>query len=67
LPKDLEIEAVTLERALDLIAIKAAQKGVTTTKKKATKKKATKKKAAAKKTTKKKASKKTAAKKADTE
>jgi DNA topoisomerase I len=67
LPKDLEIEAVTLERALDLIAIKAAQKGVTTKKKKATKKKATKKKAAKKKAAKKKASKKKAAKKVDVE
>ena len=66
LPKDLEIEAVTLERALDLIAAKAAQKGVTT-KKKATKKKTTKKKAAAKKTAKKKATKKKAAKKTDAE
>ena len=66
LPKDLEIEAVTLERALDLIAAKAAQKGVTT-KKKATKKKTTKKKDAAKKTAKKKATKKKAAKKTDAE
>ena len=66
LPKDLEIEAVTLERALDLIAAKAAQKCVTT-KKKATKKKTTKKKAAAKKTAKKKATKKKAAKKTDAE
>ena len=64
LPKDLEIEAVTLERALDLIAIKAAQKGVTTKKKKATKKKATKKKAAKKK---KSAKKKTVKKKTDDE
>jgi DNA topoisomerase I len=48
LPKDLEIESVTLERALDLIAVKAAQKGVTTTKKKATKKKTTGKKVAKK-------------------
>ena len=67
LPKDLEIEAVTLERALDLIAIKAAQKGVTTKKKKATRKKATKKKAAKKKAAKKKTSKKKAAKKTDNE
>ena len=69
LPKDLEIEAVTLERALDLIAIKAAQKGVTTKKKKkaAKKKKATKKKAAKKKAARKKASKKKAARKADDE
>ena len=69
LPKDLEIEAVTLERALDLIAVKAAQKGVTTKKKKkaAKKKKATKKKAAKKKAAKKKTAKKKSAKKADTE
>lgn len=69
LPKDLEIESVTLERALDLIAVKAAQKGVTTKKKKATKKKGTKKKAAKKKkaTKKKKAAKKKAAKKDDAE
>ena len=65
LPKDLEIESVTLERALDLIAVKAAQKGVTTTKKKATKKKGTKKKAAKKKAATKKAAKKKTAKKAD--
>lgn len=56
LPKDLEIESVTLERALDLIAAKAAQKGVTTKKKKATTKKSTRKKAARKKAAKKKKS-----------
>lgn len=57
LPKDHPVEEVTLEQALDWIAVKAAQKGV---KKKATKKKATKKKAAKKK---KKAAKKNATKK----
>ena len=55
LPKDTEIDSVSLDEALDLIAAKAA-KG---TKKKA-KKKATKKKAAKKKTTKKKVAKKKA-------
>jgi len=66
LPKETEPDSVTLERALDMIAEKAAKGGGTkkkkkATKKKATKKKATKKKAAKKKTTKKKATKKKAA------
>ncbi|HSG70098.1 MAG TPA: topoisomerase C-terminal repeat-containing protein, partial [Planctomycetaceae bacterium] len=55
LPKDRELESVTLEEALVLIAEKAAQKGVKTKKKAATKK-STKKKSAKKKTTKKKKS-----------
>lgn len=66
LPKETEPDSVTLERALDMIAEKAAKGGGTkkkkkATKKKATKKKTTKKKAAKKKTTKKKATKKKAA------
>jgi DNA topoisomerase I len=63
LPKETEPDSVTLERALDMIAEKAAKGGGTKKKKKATKKKATKKKAAKKKTTKKKAAKKKTTKK----
>ena len=63
-PKDQPIEEVTLEQALDWLAVKAAQKGAT--KKKATKKKATKKKSAKKKAAKKKSAKKKAAKKKKT-
>ncbi|QDT50579.1 DNA topoisomerase 1 [Symmachiella dynata] len=62
LPKETEPDSVTLERALDMIAEKAAKGGGTKKKKK----KATKKKAAKKKTTKKKATKKKAAKKKTT-
>ena len=54
IPKDRELESVTLEEALGWIAEKAAQKGVKTKKKKAAKKKKT----AKKKTTKKKTAKK---------
>ena len=67
LPRTMAVEEVTLERALDLLAERAAKgpakKKVTkkkAVKKKVTKKKAAKKKAAKKKTTKKKAAKKTA-------
>jgi DNA topoisomerase-1 len=63
IPKDREIESVSLEEALVWIAEKAAQKGVKTKKKKAAKKKTTKKKSAKKKKTTKK--KKSAKKKAD--
>ncbi|WP_339909048.1 type I DNA topoisomerase [Symmachiella dynata] len=62
LPKETEPDSVTLERALDMIAEKAAKGGGTKKKKK----KAAKKKAAKKKTTKKKATKKKAAKKKTT-
>lgn len=61
IPKDYDIDSVTMEDALGWIEIKAAKKGVKkkkATKKKATKKKATKKKAVKKKATKKKATKK---------
>ncbi len=67
IPKEKEVEHVTLEEALDWIAEKAAKKGVKKkTKKKAAKKKAAKKKTTAKKKTakKKSAKKKTAKKKA---
>ncbi|GAB4143110.1 MAG: type I DNA topoisomerase [Planctomycetaceae bacterium] len=66
IPKEREIESVTLEEALDWLAAKAAKKGVKkkATKKKAAKKKTTKKKPAKKKTAKKKATKKSATKKA---
>lgn len=63
IPKDREIESVTLEEALDLLAVKASKTG---TKKKTTKKKATKKKTAKKTATKKTATKKKAAKKKKT-
>ncbi|HUG18407.1 MAG TPA: topoisomerase C-terminal repeat-containing protein, partial [Planctomycetaceae bacterium] len=56
LPKDRELESVTLEEALVLIAEKAAQKGVKTKKKTPAKKKTTQKKATKKKTAKKKKS-----------
>ncbi|QDU46232.1 DNA topoisomerase 1 [Symmachiella dynata] len=62
LPKETEPDSVTLERALDMIAEKAAKGGGTKKKKK----KAAKKKAAKKKTTKKKATKKKAGKKKTT-
>jgi DNA topoisomerase I len=55
-PKEREIENVTLEEALVWLAEKAAQKGVKTKKKKAAKKKTAKKKTAKKKSTKKKKS-----------
>ena len=64
IPKDLEVDSVTMEEALLWLEAKAALKGVKkkkATKKKATKKKATKKKAVKKKATKKKAVKKKAA------
>jgi len=70
IPKDMDIESVTLEEALQWIEAKAAKKGVKkkVKKKKATKKKkAAKKKATKKKAVKKKAAKKKAAKKKETE
>ncbi len=60
IPKDLDVNSVTLEEALQWIEAKAAKKGV---KKKATKKKTTKKATKKKKTAKKKATQKKAAKK----
>ena len=71
LPEDETVEEISLEKALELLAEKAATKKKTTkrktkkkaTKKKATKKKATKRKAAKKKPAKKKATKKRATKK----
>lgn len=54
IPKDKEIDQVTLEEALQWIEEKAAKKGVKTKKKKKAKKKTTKKKSAKKKSTKKK-------------
>lgn len=58
IPKDIEVDAVTLEQAMDWLVEKAAKGGGRGAKKKATKKKATKKKAVKKTTTKKKAVKK---------
>jgi len=63
IPKDREIEHVSLEEALDLIAAKAAKSGGRKSTKKKTKKKQAKKQATKKKTTRKKTTKKKAAKK----
>jgi DNA topoisomerase I len=63
LPRTMSPDEMTLERALDMLAERAAKGGTKKKKKKAAKKKATKKKAAKKKATKKKAAKKKVAKK----
>ncbi len=63
IPKEYEVENVTLEQAVEWLEAKAAKKGVKKKAKKATKKKTATKKSAAKKTTKKAAAKKKATKK----